>query len=50
MTTKYSIEIELTDEEIDYIEEVWYYDSKDQLSLEQIIKYKVYYAIGMYIK
>ena len=50
MTTKYTIEIELTDEEIDYIEDVWYYDSRDQMTLEQIIKYKVYYAIGMYIK
>lgn len=46
----HKIEIELTDEELDYIEDVWYYDSRDQKTLEQRLKYKVYYAIGDYIK
>jgi hypothetical protein len=50
MAKTYKVELELTADELDYIEDVWYYDSRDQKTLEQILKYKVYYAIGEYIK
>ena len=48
--SSFKIEIELTPEEIDYIEDVWHYEAQDQETVEERLKYKIYYAIGHFIK